>query len=301
MTADPSPASDDSNRQLTRRSALVAGLGAAAIPALSGCVTITRDRSTATEQHSVRAEPLSAVAITGTDGDITVSATETETVAIEARKRATGETSLSDLTVHTRVEGDHLDVETEIPTGDLLGGGQIDLRMEVPADLSVERVRTADGDIRLENTAGETRVESVDGDIHATGTGPLDLDVESGDITVQTARGPVAASATDGDIQLREPDALGDISVTDGDVTADLSAIAGDAQVETVDGDIVLRVGPDLDARIEASTRNGEVAGIDGLDEVETATRTALEGTIGRGTHALVVTAIDGDIHLRAR
>lgn len=89
---------------------------------------------------------------------------------------------------------------------------------------------------------------------------PGDIDL-GGDFTLREAAGTVEATVIDGDVHVEDPDNLCSLQITDGHVTADLSALQGDASVETTDGDIVVRLAPDLNVQIEASTIDGAVTG----------------------------------------
>lgn len=300
MTADaPSPDRADVDDRTTRRQVLAGLAAATTLPALAGCITISQDTKQATDSRSIAAGPLSTLDVVSRNGDVTIQTREGERVTIRATKRARGDTSLADLSVDATVSGDRLEVETTIQETPGFGSGWIDLELDVPPHIDLEAVEAVDGDVRLSDTTGDAAVEATDGDLYARRVaGAFDVSVQDGDIDVRDGDGPVAAHVGDGDIRIQDPGSIDSLVVTDGDVRADVPAVARDATVETTDGSIVLRLGPDLDAHIEASTIDGEVVGVDAVDAVDIATETAIHGTTGSGSNTLTVHATDGDVTL---
>ena len=105
------------------------------------------------------------------------------------------------------------------------------------------KVRTASGDIRLDDIRGSLELDAVSGDTRITANGPLDLRARtiSGDITL---RGPRLGRAT--------------LETTSGDVRLDaLLEGPGPFEIQTVSGDatIVGRSG----IRVEARTVTGDL------------------------------------------
>lgn len=295
MTTEHNPSD-----RMTRRTALLAGAAGLSMTALTGCISISRDRRRQVEERTVDASALSRLSIHSANGDITVREGPGDQVTIRAIKRARGDISLDELTLETSREGTHLTVDTRVDDETLFTNGWIDLRVTVPEDVVVDRIETPDGSIVVERLSGDSSLRTRDGDIEVGyADGDLDIRVDSGDITVTETDGRVSATTTDGDITLTNPGTVGTVEVVDGDIFASIPAITTDAAVTTTDGDIVARLGDELDARIIASTTDGDVAGADALETPESVTETYLAGFVGNGAKILSLEATDGDITVR--
>lgn len=300
MNGEDPPGETGTNPSVTRRTALAGALSVASLPLLAGCVSIRRERKGETITRSIPADSVTDLEISNGDGDVVVEHRPGESVELRVKKRARGAVSLGDLSVDVAATGQRLRVETEIEDEDVFGNGWIDLRLGIPSHVSLTAVEAGDGDVSVSQVAGDLTLDGTDGDIVARELdGSLDIDLVDGDVTVRDAGGRVSATVMDGDVHVERPDDLGSLSVTDGDVTADLSALHDDASVETTDGDIVVRLAPDLDVAVQASTIDGAVTGGSVVDVVDIATETALEGRLGEGSATLSLHATDGDIMLR--
>jgi len=301
MTDQQPNATDDwTGGAISRRGLLAAGATGLALPTLAGCVTISREGSETTVTRSVRAEPLETVTIANDVGDVIVRAGDGESVSIRAKKHASGDVSLAELAVDASVAGEHLEIATRFPDTDVFGSGWIDLTVELPPHVALGSVDAIAGDVTVVDVSGDPTVSTENGDVTVRRVdGDVQSDVTNGDVTVDHADGLVTARTLHGDIEVREPRDLGDLVVTDGDLTADVRGVASDSVVETTDGDILVRLHPDLDLHVEARTRNGEISGLEVLDQVEIATETALEGAIGAASTTLELRATNGDITIR--
>lgn len=268
--------------------------------ALSGCISISRERKQSTTVESVDARPLEGLSVHAVDGDVTIERGADETVEIRAVKHARGDIRPDQLVVDATVDGTHLGIETRLDDSFPLADGWIDLRLSVPQSVAVQRVAVTHGDLVLNDVVGGGHIRVTDGDINATRTvGDLDVQVEHGDITIAQTDGAVAASVIDGDVAVRESGPLRTIEVVEGDVTLGISEVAHDSIVETIDGDITARLNRNLDAHITASTADGDVAGAAALETLEVVSETYLEGMVGDGTGTLELAATDGDITVR--
>jgi len=89
------------------------------------------------------------------------------------------------------------------------------------------------------------------------------------------------------------------LDVVDGDIVTSIPAAGHDATISTTDGDIIARLGDDLDARIVASTTDGEIDGVDALEKLETVSETYLAGLVGNGAKTISMEATDGDVMVR--
>ena len=177
-------------------------------------------------------------------------------------------------------------------------------------------LRTTNGDIRLTRVgaADRLRAETVSGDIVANSLkGPTELDTKNGDIQVSGAASKVQATTLNGEITLKDidGDALadtlnGDVRLTNagklvkagtknGEIIAESRLVGGDWTLDTMNGDVLLKLPRSGHYEVEGTSRFGDVSS--GLElNVD---RQKIAGRIGSGTYKVKV-ASGGDIQISA-
>jgi len=285
----------------TTRRGLLAGLGAAGTAALAGCTSFVRvDAETATVERTFAAERVDRVRVADATDDVALTATAGDTLRLEGHKRAVGGTDLAELSVETSLSEGTLSVSTDKPAVVGIGGGEVDLALAVPASVADgATVDTADGDVLVEDVAGDVAARTGDGDVTLRRTGG-DVTARTGDgsVTVEEATGTVRAETTDGDVTVDAPGAVDRLSTRDGSVVADVPAVAGSAVVRTSDGDVTVSLGGRLDATVTARTDDGDLTHANALGTVERATERVVSGRVGDGEGDLTVRTNDGDVVL---
>ncbi|NBB87199.1 MAG: DUF4097 family beta strand repeat protein [Bacteroidetes bacterium] len=146
-----------------------------------------------------------------------------------------------------------------------------------------------------------SRVE-VDGTVPQTST--LNITMEAGQVVVDSVRGPVTVQSTNGSVTVTQAGAGMDVSTRNGSITVSLLSIAQDEEVrlETRNGDITLRLGPNIAADIDAMTESGEIA-TRGLPFEERALARdgagfRFEGRVGNGGATIQLRTQNGTITL---
>lgn len=190
-------------------------------------------------------------------GDIVIEGWDENAVQVS------GEISDSAESLDVRRDGDRVVVEVVYPEnwqGSRNSGFDTDLSIRLPRGSELD-VETISADIRVSGVDGEQRLVSVNGDIELNDLA-AEASIESvgGDIRV-TGRGATArtsANAVSGDIGL--DGVSGEISV--GAVSGDIRIVAGlisRAEVESVSGDVNVRVELETDARFRATSTSGDI------------------------------------------
>ena len=131
--------------------------------------------------------------------------------------------------------------------------GSIDVTIDLPAGSHVHgdaSVAAFHGAGRL----GECRVKTAAGDIQLEDTGPLDLTTGAGAISVDRVAGPAEVSTGSGRVRLREIDGTAVIKNSNGDSW--VGEVAGDLRVNAANGNISV---DHANADVNASTANGDV------------------------------------------
>lgn len=185
------------------------------------------------------------------------------------------------------VEGATGPVQASVTSGDIEATGIAAARLRsVSGDISVEGASgaltagTTSGDIRVRGAADSLRLDSVSGEIDLDGAArAVAIGTTSGSVSARGIVGPLSATTSSGDLDLRAHAGLlrADISSVSGDVTLDLPAgFGGTVELQTASGalDVALPV------------------------QVQSVTRRALRGTIGKGSGRLILKSASGDLHV---
>lgn len=291
--------------------------GAATVLAAGGgCITVSAAETTETHSYDVGDE---RVTVDNPAGDVTVRAEEREDVHVRAVKRDSmgNEDALSRLSVTTTRSDEALAVEVEDDTEPgLANTTSLDLDVTVPASNPVTDLHVDDGDVDLDGTVGDLEVDTDDGDVSLrsvdgavtvqAGDGDVRVDdvtgdatatLEDGDATIRHVEGTVTLDGSDGDLTVTDPGAIDEVTCADGDVSVEVPALDGDATISVGDGDLDLSLGPDLDAEFTLTVGDGDLD-VSGFDFVRGDGVKRVETTLGDGTHALAVSAGDGDVSI---
>lgn len=251
--------------------------------ALAGCLD-ELGRTTVSESfsdsHAVSGE--TTVAISNRNGPVTVREATGDEVTVSGEKRAGSQGGLDSISVDV-TEGERFVVDVRFGTGSDFSNRSVDLTVEVPDGVAVDRANTANGDVTA---------TGVRGDLHAA--------TSNGDVAVTDVSGVVRAESANGAVTVRNATGLAGARTTNGNVDVDLLAMRGDVECRSSNGNVTVRVGPDVSAAIRLSTNSGDA---DVRDLPYTASTERREYVVGslRGGEAplLSLGTNNGDVTLR--
>jgi hypothetical protein len=189
----------------------------------------------------------------------------------------------------------------------MLSSGRVgfDLSIELPRNAITAqpgrvRVRTANGDVQIEDVAGTIDVATANGDVKTLGTeGELSIHAANGDLTFERPVGRVTARTVSGDLAIRDGNlSRFTLNTVNGDTVVQ-TALTGEAsRIEGVSGDV------QLDLTLPASGGTISLRGISGQAHVEPPFRPIAKRTwrIGPGTDggpSVAVKTVSGDLRAR--
>lgn len=163
------------------------------------------------------------------------------------------------------------------------------------------RVRTANGEVKIDDVIGSIDVATANGDVTTRGiTGETSLHAANGDLTIDRPTGRVTARTVSGDLTLRNGN-LSRFTVTtvNGDATIQTIVTGDSSRVETVSGDV------SLDLTLPAATgATLSARSISGEASVAPPFRSVAKRTwrIGPGTDdgpSIAVKSVSGDLTAR--
>ncbi|MEU4422820.1 DUF4097 family beta strand repeat-containing protein [Actinoplanes sp. NPDC024001] len=219
---------------MNRRVALI--LAAASVGALAGCDGVVGARMTFDDTETTK---ITEIVLTGGHGDVLVhgnaSATETRIRRVirgDTDPKASYQRSGGVLTLNTDCGPDcSVSYEITAPAGVAVRGeltaGDLTLAGTGPVDLEL-----TSGDVMVERATGAVKVKATSGDVTVIGGTGVTVDTKSGDLMVDDVTGPLTARATSGDMTLRlaAPSSV-TASLTSGDI--DLMVPPGPYRVRT--------------------------------------------------------------------
>ncbi len=188
----------------------------------------------------------------------------------------------------------------------LLGDhGAFDISVELPrerlADGSARvRVRTASGEVEIDEVPGEIRVNTASGDAHVTGAdGSITMRTASGDVQLVRPRGQVTAHTASGDIHIEQAViSRFAIATASGDTQLSGKLIGNEAsKVEAVSGDVSLELAAPSITELRYTTVSGD-ASVEG-DLRKVAPRTWRMGNT-EGGPTISIKTVSGDLHVEA-
>lgn len=168
----------------------------------------------------------------------------------------------------------------------------------------------------ISGIGGRTSVRGVSGDTTLVGvTGPVDANTVSGNVDAQSVSGDLRVNTVSGELTVVEGTGcrVKADSVSGGMVldlapfrgTADAGAPAAtgtDIKLNTVSGEVAIRLPDPGDAEVDANTASGSVS--TAFDELRVNSQWGakrLTGTLGRGNGKLRVTTVSGSVALLRR
>jgi hypothetical protein len=266
-----------------RRRTFLAGGGVLAATALSGCLGgLLGSRVTEPFSDSYDVPSGAALEVVNRNGPVTVRPAEGARMAVSGEKRANSQAGLDSIEIDVTGD-DPVRVEAEFGSGSAFSNRGVDLTVEVPEGVPVDRARTTNGDVT---------VSDVRGDAAATTT--------NGDVEVTDVSGYVRCETTNGDVRARGTRGVAGARTTNGSVDVELLGMDDDVTCRSSNGSVTARVGPDVAAGFRLETSNGDAEVLE-LDHTVTASGpNSIEGRIrGADSPVLALETNNGDVTLR--
>jgi DUF4097 and DUF4098 domain-containing protein YvlB len=162
-------------------------------------------------------------------------------------------------------------------------------------------VTTGSGDIQLSDLKGDARVSTGSGDVKLTDVaGAARLSTGSGDILIERAGGAVTAKTGSGDVQIKGVSGDLRISTSSGDISIAADPKTNYWELHTGSGDASLHVPPNVNFRLHASTRSGDINSSLPLVVEERSSRGhEIRAHLGQGGGRVEVGTSSGDIQLQ--
>ncbi|HEX7313940.1 MAG TPA: DUF4097 family beta strand repeat-containing protein [Pyrinomonadaceae bacterium] len=258
----------------------LAALAALALTAADASVKAQRsDRPELTEEFH-QAYPLAAggrVSLSNINGAVKVQAWDRAEVKVDAVKRAHTAERLREAQIKIDASSNRVRIETEYPESTLRWSDRdnerhenpasVDYTLTVPRGVNIDEINLINGDLNIAGISGPVKASSINGRLTAAGlSGPVNL------------------------------------SVINGRLEATLEHInqSGTANLQSVNGPLVVTLPSDADATLRASTVHGGISNDFNLPvRVGEYVGRNLEGRIGQGGADVRLSNVNGPIQIR--
>jgi DUF4097 and DUF4098 domain-containing protein YvlB len=274
--------------------------------------------------------PSGSLDLNNVAGDVVVTGGTGDEIRVDAVKRvrsrdgSAAKALLGEVTIEAVETGGRVEIRTDYPDGHRDIHAEVDYTVQVPAGTAVA-IRTVSGDIRVSKVRGETRLESVSGNIVGNTLAQVSkVKSVSGDVELSdgAATGGLSASTVSGTVVTRHIKAKAvDVSSVSGDIRlqevfcerAALKSVSGDVQYDghfakagryeftSHSGDVRVAVMGGVGFEITANSFSGDVRSelpgfTPAADNDDRPGRREVRATIGDGSALVVVKTFSGDL-----
>ena len=209
-----------------------------------------------------------------------------------------------------------IEVPTKTRTSIDTGGGHVivhDLDGDSLVDTSGGHIEVTNlkGNVSADTSGGHITLRTITGDAKCdTSGGHIEVDGVTGSLVGDTSGGHISVAAVGGDIKVETSGGSIEISGAQGRVEADTSGghvevsfAKGNAKggaIESSGGGITVRLDPDVNLTIDASSGGGRVTTDIPIKIVGRAGGSSLHGTLGNGGETLTVYTSGGGVKIAA-
>ena len=277
-----------SQQHATTRRRLLGGVAAASSAALAGCTSMTPFVGQQLEEtKTIDPNGAQRLSIAGEVGTVVAAGSERETIQAAIEKQSSSlRTDLEQFVLEADRHDRTLELQSvyTADTGWFESEPTMDLDLEIPYQLPLDRIDTSVGGITVRDV-----------------TGDLTLTASTGAVDVRGVDGSVGAETSTGRIEIRDVERLNDVRASTGRVAVDVPAIDGDTVITTSTGAIEAVISPDLDAELEVETNTGDVdVDIPGLEHEDSVVGDGVRGTLGDGGPRLRIETSTGRVAVKS-
>jgi len=195
----------------------------------------------------------------------------------------------------------NLKIHTRYPVLSWIKNARVDYQLWIPPECAVE-LESVSGTIQIDDHLNRVYAKTVSGSIKLNQImGNVELKTVSGNISAAKISGEIRAGSVSGSLIFRDcQGSFPDLHSTSGSILAELAAIdedSSDMSLNTVSGDINLKLPDDASFDLDIKTVSGEISTKFKV-LVESVKKNQLQGEVGDGGINIELKTISGDISL---
>ncbi len=267
-------------------------------------------------------KPGGVLTIDNLNGSVEISSWEKDEVDVNGVKYCISEERLRGMRVEGTQSGNRLTLRSVLPEGKRSGCGA-KYTIRVPKKITLDGIVSSNGKIRVENIAGEARLQTSNGGIQVralegkldarTSNATIDLDSVIGDFVGRTSNGSILVEGLEGSfsgatsnasikgrIRKLKPGQPMKAETSNGTIDLTLADYAGQVlDVESSNASVTLHLPTGVNADLRASTSNSSIECDLPMTETGISSKTRLEGKLGKGGNPIRVSTSNGSIRIR--
>ncbi|MCX8109076.1 MAG: DUF4097 domain-containing protein [Verrucomicrobiae bacterium] len=221
-------------------------------------------------EQAFQLEPNATVEIANVNGRIDVTAWDRTEASLMIFKRANEKADFEKVRIDIVAKPERLSIEARYPQSGLSwfrrNSALVDFELKVPRGVSLKRISSVNGSVRLQGVQGSVNASTVNGELAATGL--------AGDASLSTVNGSIEAEFED---------------------FANVKTV----NVETVNGSVSVTIPNNANATVTATTVNGRISAAEPLrSNIQKSRRGKLEGVLGNGTSKVNVSTVNGAVSI---
>jgi hypothetical protein len=255
-------------------------MGILVISATTGC--FSSDMVTEDVSGEYDANENTTLKVTISNGDITVTVWDGETVKLDAQKRVseTYKDELDKTEINVTEENDEIIIKTIYQDEDK-NHVTVNMEIMVPEYVRVESVKSSNGDLKITDVVGDVFAES-----------------SNGDVTIKDVDGYVKAHSSNGDLDVRGTTGISDMTTSNGDIYVEIFDIKEDISIDSSNGKVIVYILQTLQCTVDMDTSNGDVL-VSGITLDKTVDEEKhIKGTLNGGGHKIEMHSSNGDVKL---
>jgi hypothetical protein len=220
--------------------------------------------------------------VTTINGQIEINVWDGEMVLLNAIKKSRiGQDELDKVEINVLESENLIEIEAEY-TGSRSTTPSVDMNIKVPQNVSIESVKTSNGDIQI---------SGVKGNISAT--------TSNGAIVIENIEGYVSATTSNGNLEVKDTTGIKDLKSSNGRINTEIFDFTDNISISTSNGRIDVYINPMLNADIEMTTSNGQIS-LSGITlNVTKSENKHITGKLGLGGNMIDIHTSNGNIYLR--
>jgi DUF4097 and DUF4098 domain-containing protein YvlB len=244
-------------------------------------------------------------------------------VEVQGAKFANSKQLLQDIKIDAHGGGDSVSLRTIVPSGHHFGNAGARYTIHVPHQITLERITSSNGQIRVDGTQGDARLKTSNGNIHTNATagrleaitsnsaievgahrGDVNADTSNGRIEVEAEGGRFRADTSNSSIEARLKNPVTTEPIRAGSSNGHITLIFDaaklpDVKAETSNASIEVRLPSTANARVHASTSNSSITtDFEVTLPAGTHSKQRLEGVIGTGGADISLDTSNGSIKI---
>jgi DUF4097 and DUF4098 domain-containing protein YvlB len=227
-------------------------------------------------------------------GNISVKTWESNQVKITVK----GNNELKDiLKVEEGNSGGNINVKVKFDEKDYDKEVNLSSEIYVPSNFNID-LKTAGGDMEVENIKGKTDLKTAGGNIKIINTkGELDIKTAGGDISVSNHTGAADVNTAGGEVNIKSADGEIKVSTMGGNINVFYTGENKEMKLTTMGGNIDLKIPSDTKADIKLNTMSGDIkVDFDLTNKKEK--ENSLSGQINGGGKTIKCSTMGGNISI---